>query len=307
MRTDYDVIIIGGGPAGLTAALYTSRARLSTLILEKESMGGELVNRELIENYPCAEEGVQGPDLAAAMAKQAMNFGAKFEYAEVESIEAEEQVKIVHCDAGDYSCKGIIIASGAHPRKLGIPGEEEYEYAGVFYCGTCDGPMYDGKTVAVAGGGDSAVTEALALARYASHVTIIARGDLRAAKVLQERAQADPAISILRGTKITAVVGGEEMTGLELEDSVSGEKRHMDVQGLLVRIGMVPNTQYLEGSIELTEGGQIPVNEVLATAIPGVYAAGDVREHSPMQISTAVGDGACAAMALAGYIAAQTF
>ena len=302
MRTDYDVIIIGGGPAGLTAALYTSRARLRTMILEKESMGGELVNRELIENYPGFGEGVQGPDLAASMATQAMSFGTKFEYAEVESIEVKEDYKVVHSDGDDYTCKAIIIASGSQPRKLGVPGEEEFDYCGVFYCGTCDGPMYDGKAVAVAGGGDSAITEALALARYATHVTVIARSKLRASKVLQERAAADPKISILCATTIEEIVGDGEMTGLELLDRTTGEKKHLDADGICVRIGQIPNTQFLEGLLELTPGGQIPVNENLETSIPGIFAAGDVREYSPMQISTAVGDGACAAMSLGRYL-----
>lgn len=302
MKTDYDVIIIGGGPAGLTAAIYTSRARLNTLILEKESMGGELSNRELIENYPCLAEGVQGPDLAAGMASQAMNFGAKFEYAEVSDIETTEDCKVVHCDSGDYTCKGIIIASGSQPRRLGVPGEDEFEYRGVFYCGTCDGPMYEGKAVAVAGGGDSAVTEALALARYASKVTLIARSSLRASKVLQERIAADPKIDVMLATRITEITGGEEMTGLELLNGDTGATSHLDADGLCVRIGQLPNTQFLKGVLELTAGGQIPVNENMETSIQGIFAAGDVREHSPMQISTAVGDGACAAMALGRYL-----
>ena len=303
MNTDYDVVVIGGGSAGLAAAIYTSRARLSTLILEKENMGGELINRELIENYPGFGEGVQGPELAAGMAEQAMNFGAEFEYAEVTGVEVKADHKVVVSEEGRYTCRGIIITSGSLPRKLGVPGEEEYDHRGVFYCATCDGPLFADKTVAVAGAGDSGITEALALARIASKVVVLEYLPApKASKVLQERAQAEPKITIQCATKIEAVVGGEQMTGLEIEDRSTGEKRRLDADGLLVRIGLIPNTQFLKGVLDLTPAGQIPVNENMETAIPGIFAAGDVREHSPMQISTAVGDGVCAAMALGRYL-----
>ena len=303
MNTDYDVVVIGGGSAGLAAAIYTSRARLSTLILEKENMGGELINRELIENYPGFGEGVQGPELAAGMAEQAMSFGAEFEYAEVTGIEVNADHKVVHCDGRSITCRGIIIASGSLPRKLGVPGEEEFAHRGVFYCATCDGPQFAGKAVAVAGAGDSGITEALALARIASKVTVIEFLPApKASKVLQERALAEPKITIQCATKIEAVVGDEQMTGLELEDRNTGEKSRLEADGLLVRIGLLPNTQFLKGVLDLTPVGQIPVDEYMGTKIPGIYAAGDVREHSPMQISTAVGDGVSAAMALGRYL-----
>jgi thioredoxin reductase (NADPH) len=303
MRTDYDVIIIGAGPAGLAAALYTSRARLRTLVLEKETIGGELMNRELIENYPGFGEGVQGPELGSAMAEQIMNFGAEFEFGKVTGVEVESDYKVVRTDEKNVTCKGIIVASGSLPKKLGVPGEEEFAHRGVFYCATCDGPEFAGKVVAVAGAGDSGITEGLALARICSKVTIVEfLPQPKASKIMQERALADPKIDIQCATKIEAIIGDEHVTGLDLEDLATGTKSRLPVDGILVRIGLLPNTQFLSGVLPLTPVGQIPVNENMETGISGIFAAGDVREHSPMQIATAVGDGVNAAMSLGRYL-----
>lgn len=303
MTTDYDVIIIGGGPAGLSAAIYTSRAGYNTMLLEKETMGGELINRETIENYPGFGEPIEGPVLASGMAEQAMTYGAEFEFGEVVSIEAKEGYKIVKTDSETYTCKGIIITSGSLPRKLGIPGEDEFDHNGVFYCATCDGPQYTGKEVVVAGAGDSGITDAIALAQMCTKVTVLEFMDKpKASKVLLDRAEADPKVTVKCGIKIDAVVGDSSMTGLDYEVRATGEKGHIDAQGLLVRIGLLPNTQFLQGTLELTPVGQIPVDENMQTAIPGIFAAGDVRQYSPMQICTAAGDGVTAAMALGRYL-----
>jgi thioredoxin reductase (NADPH) len=303
MRTDYDVIIIGAGPAGLAAGLYTSRAGLRTMLLEKESMGGELMNRELIENYPGFGEGVQGPELGSAMAQQMMNFGAEFEFGEVTGIEVKSDYKVVSTADKTSTCKGIIITSGSLPKKLGVPGEEEFSHRGVFYCATCDGPEFAGKEVAVAGAGDSGITDALALARIVPKVTIIEfMPKPKASKVLLDRANANAQIEIRCATKITAIIGDKHVTALELEDCNSGAKSRLAVEGILVRIGLQPNTQFLEGVLDLTPVGQVPVNENMETSIPGIFAAGDVRQYSPMQIATAVGDGVNAAMSCGRYL-----
>jgi thioredoxin reductase (NADPH) len=303
MRTDYDVIIIGAGPAGLAAGLYTSRAGLRTVLLEKETMGGELMNRELIENYPGFGEGIQGPELGSAMAQQLMNFGAEFEFGEVTGVEVASNYKVVKTGDKNFTCKGIIITSGSLPKKLGVPGEEAFSHRGVFYCATCDGPEFAGKPVAVAGAGDSGITEALALSRIVTKVTVIEfMPQPKAAKILLDRAHDNPKIEIRCATKITAVLGDERVTALELEDLATGAKSRLAVEGLLVRIGLQPNTQFLNGVLELTPIGQIPVNENMETSIPGIFAAGDVRQYSPMQIATAVGDGVNAAMSCGRYL-----
>ena len=296
MFTDYDVIIIGSGCAGLAAGIYTSRAGLNTGILEKETMGGEMMSRQLIENYPGFAEGIMGPDLATAMLEQAGNAGAEVETGEVEGIEEKKGYLVVKTDDGSLTCKGVIIASGSHPRLLNVPGEKELAHKGVFYCAT-------GKSVVVAGAGDSGITEALYLERLGCKVTVVElMAQPKASRVLLDRAEENPNIEVICGTKIEGIVGDDWVTGVEVSDVATGEKRTLDVQGIYVRIGLVPNTQFLQGTLELTPAGQVPVNEQMATSIPGVYAAGDIRTNSPAQMATAVGDGVTAAMALGRYI-----
>ncbi len=303
MFTDYDVIIIGSGCAGLAAGIYTSRAGLNTGILEKETMGGEMMSRQLIENYPGFAEGIMGPDLATAMLEQAGNAGAEVETGEVEGIEEKKGYLVVKTDDGSLTCKGVIIASGSHPRLLNVPGEKELAHKGVFYCATCDGALCAGKSVVVAGAGDSGITEALYLERLGCKVTVVElMAQPKASRILLDRAEENPNIEVICGTKIEGIVGDDWVTGVEVSDVATGEKRTLDVQGIYVRIGLVPNTQFLQGTLELTPAGQVPVNEQMATSIPGVYAAGDIRTNSPAQMATAVGDGVTAAMALGRYI-----
>lgn len=303
MNTDYDVIIIGSGCAGLAAGLYTSRAGLRTLILEKETMGGELMNRQLIENYPGFGSGIQGPELGSAMMEQAMNFGVEIEFDDITGIEAAADHKVVRSEAQSRTCKGVIIASGAQPRKLRVPGEEELLGKGVFYCATCDGPEFAGKPVAIAGAGDSGLTEGLFLQQLGCTVTILELlPQPKASKVLLDRASSNPNITITCGVKIEKIAGEDHVTGIEFQDVATGAKSSLAVEGVLVRIGMIPNTQFVNGLLQLAPSGQVPVNENMETAIPGILAAGDVRQNSPMQMATAVGDGVTAAMALGRYI-----
>ena len=306
MWTDYDVIIVGGGPAGLSAGIYTSRAGLHTLVLERGGVGGELMNRELIENYPGFGEGIKGSALGSAMAEQMTGFGAEFAVGEATGIEVQADFQVVNTGENSYTCKGLIIASGSLPKRLGVPGEEAFAHRGVFYCATCDGPKFSGKEVAVAGAGDSGITEALALARICPKVTVVEFMEQpKASKVLLDRAQANGKIEIRCATKINRIVGSEHVEAVELECCSTCAQSRLEVEGILVRIGLMPNTQFVRDLLPLTEAGQIPVNGEMATEIPGVYAAGDVRRHSPMPIATAVGDGVHAAMSLGRYLETQ--
>jgi thioredoxin reductase (NADPH) len=297
MDATYDVIIIGSGPAGLAAGIYASRARLRTLILEKETPGGYLMNIDLIENYPGFQDGVNGADLGSQMLTQATKFGTELQFTDVEKIIPGTNEKILKTSAGEFRAKAIIIASGSHSRKLGVPGEEELTNKGVFYCATCDGPRFAGKVVAVAGGGDSGVTEAFFMAGFVTKIYIIElMPQMLATKVLQERVLTNPKIEVRCGTKIEAIRGNRSMDYLEITDAITGQKSSLKVDGLLVRIGLIPNTAFLKGTLPLNSIGQVMVNERMETEIPGIYAAGDVRDNSPMQIVTAVSDGATAAM-----------
>ncbi|MFC1966259.1 NAD(P)/FAD-dependent oxidoreductase [Chloroflexota bacterium] len=303
MDVIYDVIIIGAGPAGLTAGLYTSRAKLNTLIIEREKFGGELLDRDLIENYPGYPNGVSGPELGSNMASQVMNYGTQIQFGEVEQIDIDEDYKVIKTAQGNYRSKALIIAGGAHPMKLGVPGEQEFADRGVFYCATCDGPRFANKAVAVAGGGNSGMTEALLLTRMVSKVTIIEMlPQLTGTKIIQERISSNPKIEIKCGVKIEAIRGDDQVKALDLLDVQTGQKSALEVDGILVWIGLDANTDYLKGKVPLDEKGQIVVNDQMETEIPGVFAAGDIRHNSPMQITTAVGDGATAALSLERYL-----
>jgi thioredoxin reductase (NADPH) len=304
MYTDYDVVIIGSGCAGLAAGIYTSRAGLRTLILEKKTAGGELMNRQLIENYPGFGSGVQGPALASAMLEQAANSEAEIEIGEVSAIKGKAESKIVKTADRTVTCKGIIIATGSLPRKLKVPGEEEFANKGVFYCATCDGPPFAGKAVVIAGAGDSGITEGLYLERLGCKLTIVEfMPQPKASKILLERAESNPNIEIKCGVKIESIVGDEWLTGVNIQETATGVQSCLTAEGICIRIGLIPNTQFLRDILTLDPGGQIPVTENMETSLPGIFAAGDVRFHSPGQVATGVGDGVTAAMALGRYIA----
>ncbi len=303
----YDIIIIGSGPAGLTAGLYTNRSKLRTLIIEKDALGGELANRDLIENYPSYPDGILGPELSSRMVSQAVNYGAEVQLGEVEQVQIDGNRKVVKTSFGEFAGKAIIIAGGAHNKKLGVPGEEEFVDKGVFYCATCDGPRFANKVVAIVGGGDSGITEGLFLARLVSKVIIIEMlPQCTATKILQDRAFSNPKIEIKCGSKIEAIIGDERVKALDLLDIQTGKKSTLEVDGVLVLIGFEPNTDYLSGIVPLDSKGHILVNEKMETEIPGVFAAGDIRHNSPMQIATAVGDGATAALSASRFLMART-
>lgn len=306
MYTDYDVIIVGSGVAGLAAGIYCARAGLNTVVMEKKTMGGELMNRQLIENYPGFAEGLQGPDLASAMLEQATNAGVEFESTEVEEIEAKGNILMVTTEDDSLTCKGVILATGSHPRLLNVPGEAALHGKGVIYCATCDGPQIAGKPIVIAGAGDSGITEALYLEKLGCTITVMEFMDKpKASQVLLDRAEASPNITLMTGVAITGITGSDWVDGVDYKVNATGEAGHLDVQGVLVRIGIVSNTEFVDGTVELAPNGQVVVDANMATDVPGVYAAGDIRINSCQQLGTAAGDGITAAMNLIRYINAQ--
>lgn len=300
----YDLIIIGGGPAGLTAGLYGARGGLNTLIIERGAPGGQAGQTDRIENYPGFPEGISGLDLAFKFVEQAERHGARLEMGTVEKVDFSGQLKRVWTSETEYTGRAVIIATGASPRPLEVPGEETLRGRGVSYCATCDGAFFRGKKVAVVGGGDSAVEEALFLTHFAEQVTIIHRRDkLRAIKVLQQRAQENPKINFYWNTVVEAILGENKVEALRLKDVVSGAVREEPFDGIFIFIGLKPNTEFLGNAVTLDENGYIITREDLATSVPGVFAAGDVRAKAFRQVTTAVGDGAAAAMAAQKYLA----
>lgn len=296
---DWDVVIIGGGPAGLTAGLYLSRARRRTILLDKEDFGGKIKNLESIENYPGFRDGISGANLTSEMIVQAEKYGLKLEQAEVVGIELFTSRRWVKCTGGGpgYVATVVIIAGGSQPKKLGVPGEEALQGKGVFNCAFCDGGQFVDRVVGVCGGGDAGITGALYLTKLASKVIIIeAMPSLTASAILQERALANPKMEIRCGVKVEAILGDGQVEAVELVEEVSGRRMALKVNGLLVHIGLDANTNYLKGIVPLDSHGQIIVNDRMATEVPYIFACGDIRSGSPWQIVTAVGDGATAAM-----------
>jgi thioredoxin reductase (NADPH) len=296
-RKEYDVIIIGGGPAGLSAGLYTSRSRLDTLLIERGVVGGRITDAELVENYPGFAEGISGAELGRLMQQQAAKYGLNIVTAEVTGLELKKDKKVVKTTRGDFTSRAVIIASGSERGKLGVPGEVEVTGKGVSYCATCDGPLFRGKTVAVVGGGNAAISEALYLAKFASKVIVIHRRDqLRATRVLEEKARAEPKIEFLWDTVVEKIEGEKALDQLKLRQVKTGKKSSLDVAGVFIAVGLKPSTDFLKGVLPMDEGGYIITNERMETEIPGIFAAGDIRQSSPRQAITAAGDGATAAV-----------
>jgi thioredoxin reductase (NADPH) len=300
----FDVIIIGGGPAGLTAGLYTSRAKLKTLLIEKGLIGGQVTTTEFVENYPGFEEGITGTELAMKMEKQAKRFGLEIIQGSVESVSLEDKMKRITLEGNDvYDTKSIIIASGAHPKHLKITGEDTFRGKGVSYCATCDGAFFKGENIAVVGGGDSAVQEGVFLTKFAEKVYIIHRRDkLRAEKLLQERALGNQKIEFVWDTVVEAIKGNDAVQSLKLINVKTQEITTLDVQGVFIYIGYNPNTDFLRDIVDLDQDGFIITNDLMGTSVPGIFAAGDVRSKNLKQIATAVGDAATAGVEAEKYI-----
>jgi thioredoxin reductase (NADPH) len=299
----YEVIIIGGGPAGMTAGLYTTRSRLNTLLVELSLFGGQMTTTELIENYPGFPEGINGTDLSQLMEKQAKRFGLETIHQEVLEVKLEGDQKIVRTNESDYYTEALIISSGTEYRKLGIPGEEAFIGKGVSFCATCDGAFFRDSRVVVVGGGDSALTEALFLTKFATEVTIIHRRDaLRATKIYQERTFANPKIKFLWNSVIQEIRGDKVVQSILVKNIKTNQVEEFQTEGVFLFVGILPKTQFLKGLIKMDEGGYIITNENCETSVKGIFAAGDCRKKLLRQITTAVGDGATAAFAAERYL-----
>lgn len=302
-KTIYDVVIIGSGPGGMTAALYTSRANLKTLILEKGVPGGELLNTSDVENYPGFAT-ISGPDLADNMYKGAMQFGAEYAYGNVSNIELDGDLKVITAGNKTYYAYAVVIATGSFHRKLEVPGEEEYSGRGVSYCAVCDGAFFKEKNIFVIGGGDSAVEEGTYLTQFGKKVTVVHRRDqLRAQKVLQDRAFANEKMDFIWNSVVEEIVGdGNQVTAIRLKDVQTGEVTEHPADGVFIYVGLLPVSAPFQ-NLKITDAeGWIVTNEKMETAIPGIFAVGDVRQKTLRQITTAVGDGGQAGHGVYNYV-----
>lgn len=297
----YDLIIIGGGPAGLTAGIYAQRARMKTLLVEKQGLGGQIAITDVIENYP-GFPSISGPDLMAKFEEHAKGLGLEVKFASVESIVQNGSEKVLQTSEGEMRTKAVIVATGANPRRLGVPGEEENIGRGVSYCATCDGPFFRGQTVVVVGGGDTAVKEAIYLAKLAAKVYVVHRRDqLRAEKIIQEKALATPNLEVLWSHIVKEIKSDKSgVTGVEVEDLKTSTRRVQPAEGVFMFVGINPSTNFVD--VDKDESGFIKTNQRMETSVPGIFSAGDCRTTPLLQVSTAVGDGAIAAFVAENYV-----
>lgn len=297
-ESQYDVIIIGGGPAGMTAGLYASRACLKTLMLEKMLMGGQMMTATKVENWPGYPGGIDGPDLMMKFQEHCVEFGLETGYGAVEKIIDNGETKTLIVDGKEMTCKAVIVATGVIPRKLGLEGEEGLVGRGVSYCATCDGAFFRNVPIAVIGGGDTAAEEALFLTRFASKVIMVHRRDeLRATKILRDRIAQNEKIEMAWNATVDKLQSDNTgLTGAVLKDTQTGETREVELAGMFVAVGVSPTTSFVKGLLEMTEEGYVKAGEDTHTNVPGIFAAGDCRTNILKQVSTAVGDGAVAAI-----------
>lgn len=297
-QEDYDVVIIGGGAGALSASIYTCRAELKTLILERKFVGGQVIITTDVDNYPGFPEGIQGPELIERMANQAKRFGAEIRTEEVTKLEIDGNKKIVTSDSGVYIAPALLLAMGADPNKLEVPGEDEFTGRGVSYCGTCDAPFFRDKDVIVVGGGDSAITEALFITKFVKSLTIVHRRDtLRAQKILQNEAMGNPKVKFIWNSVVKEIHGDGKVNEVLIENIETGDASKVPCEGVFVFVGNKPNTGFLKDLFSVDVGSHIETDYKMETSINGIYAIGDVRKNSFRQIATAVGDGVTAAIA----------
>jgi len=301
---EYDIAIIGAGPAGLTAALYAGRSKVRAVLIEAKAPGGQLLNTELIEDYP-GYRSVLGGDLATTMLEQALHFGTELVGSPVSRIRVQDDgMKIIETDDGAYRAAAVILTAGGNPRKLDVPGEQEFAGRGVSYCAVCDGAFFQGAHLAVIGGGDAAIEEGLFLTRYASKVTIVHRRDeFRAQHILIDEARAHPKVEFILDTVVDAIEGEEKVARLALRNVKSEASSSLDVGGVFIFVGFIPNTGLVDGHIDHDKGGYYTTDsQTMMTNIPGVFAAGDVRSQLTRQITTAVGDATTATIAASKWV-----
>jgi len=300
---EYEAVVIGGGPAGLTAGLYLSRYGLNTLLVERSLPGGQIVNAGRVENYPGFPNGITGMELGQLMHEQASKFGLDFATAEVSGLRQEDKMFRTVTDDGDFLSGVVVIASGSNYRKLGLADEERLNGRGVSYCATCDGFLFRNMDVAVVGGGDTAVSDALELSQHARHVYVIHRRDqLRASHAVQRAAMSSAKIEFIWNSVVVQLEGQEKLGGLVLKNVKTGDTTKLQVSGVFVAIGLIPNSDPFRGLIELDEAGNVPTDELMRTSIAGLYAVGDIRRNSARQVAAAVGDGAVAAKSAFAYL-----
>ncbi len=300
---EYDVIILGAGPAGITAGIYTGRALLKTLIIEEKMIGGEAASTDRIENYPGFPEGISGLELMDNMKKQAERFKTQFLMSTVHNIAVSEEKKTVTADQGEFSARTLIVATGSSPKSLGIPGEQEFKGRGISYCATCDAPFFKDKDIAVIGAGNSGIQESLFLLEYVRSIKIIEfLPHMTAEKILQERIKQKNNVTFYLNSKLRSINGSQTVESVTIEKRETGEKTELPVDGVFVWVGLKPNTELFKGVLNLDDYGFILTDEFLKTNIDGIFAAGDVRKKTLRQVATAVGDGALSAYSALQYI-----
>ena len=303
MSEPHDVVVIGGGVTGLSACIYTLRNGLSTLLIEGTGLGGQIINADDIDNFPGFPQGIIGPDLVAALQEQVLDLGLEFAFGQVTELDVDSQPMAGRAEGGGYPARSVIIATGGERNRLDVPGEEAFEGRGVSTCATCDGPFFADRDVAVIGGGDTALDEALYLTQICSRVTLVHRRDrLTASRILQDRAMQNPKLHILYNTTVESICGDEAVRGVAVRDSDTGEARELPLAGVFVCVGYHPNTSPFRGSIPMDDGGHIKVDLRMATEVPGVFAAGDCRWHSVRQLGSGAGDGITAALSALAYL-----
>ena len=302
-QPDYDVVIIGGGAAGMTAGLYTARAGLKSVLLERLMTGGQVINAEKIENFPGFPDGISGAELGPLMQDQASRYGLDLQLSEVKGLAQRDSLWAVETFEGELLARAVVVAGGSALRKLGVPGEEDLHGAGVSYCATCDGVFFMDQVVCVVGGGDSALDEALTLTEFVSKVVVFHRREtFGGQKVLQDRVLSSPKIEVRWNTTVDAILGDGQVEGVSITDVTSGETSRIDLAGVFIYVGLEPNTDYLRDLLPLDNAGHIPTDIWMQTPLPGLLAAGDIRQSSVAQLVSAAGDGATAAIAAQRYI-----